>query len=184
MLALSHGRRSNHGAQIRGPRRPGGGLCRCPVQCPFPPSTRVVAPAVNNLLNLCDPGFAALLPPSIFPNTRQASTVLVDVPPATTTLPLTLLTLHVKPYRLLSCLPRSGPSNPQNIATMGIIEDEVKRLTGVVEGLESRIKQLEQKSFGSTTKSTEEIRMILMGPPGAGTDSQLAFCARRCRCCC
>jgi adenylate kinase len=63
---------------------------------------------------------------------------------------------------------------------MGIIEDEVKRLTGVVEGLESRIKQLEQKSFGSTTKSTEEIRMILMGPPGAGTASHLAFCARRC----
>lgn len=52
---------------------------------------------------------------------------------------------------------------------MGIIEDEVKRLTGVVEGLESRIKQLEQKSFGGSAKSSEEVRMVIMGPPGAGT---------------
>ena len=56
---------------------------------------------------------------------------------------------------------------------MGLIEDEVKRLTGVVEGLESRIKQLEQKSFGSSSKSADEVRMILIGPPGAGMPSQL-----------
>lgn len=50
---------------------------------------------------------------------------------------------------------------------MGVVEDEVKRLHGVVQGLEQRIKKLEERQFGAP-KSTEEVRMILIGPPGAG----------------
>lgn len=50
---------------------------------------------------------------------------------------------------------------------MGIIEDEVKGLQGKLDVLESRIKALETRQFGE--KSTaEQIRMILIGPPGAG----------------
>lgn len=50
---------------------------------------------------------------------------------------------------------------------MGIIEDEVKSLQGVVSNLESRIKKLEGRATGSSL-STDELRMILIGPPGAG----------------
>lgn len=50
---------------------------------------------------------------------------------------------------------------------MGLVEDELKQLKDVVSGLESRIKRLEQRGTGSSP-STEEVRMILIGPPGAG----------------
>jgi chemotaxis receptor (MCP) glutamine deamidase CheD len=50
---------------------------------------------------------------------------------------------------------------------MGYVEEEVKRLTATVEKLESRIRGLEDKAFGGA-KQSEEIRMILIGPPGAG----------------
>jgi adenylate kinase len=52
---------------------------------------------------------------------------------------------------------------------MGIIEDEVKRLQGVINRLEGRVQALEERQFGGSQKKTaEEIRMILIGPPGAG----------------
>lgn len=50
---------------------------------------------------------------------------------------------------------------------MGIIEDEVKGLHAKLEGLESRIKSLESRQFGGPL-TAEQIRMILIGPPGAG----------------
>ena len=55
---------------------------------------------------------------------------------------------------------------------MGLVEDEVQRLRDIVNGFESRIKKLEEKALlGGTEspKTTEEIRMILIGPPGAGS---------------
>ena len=55
---------------------------------------------------------------------------------------------------------------------MGFIEDEVKRLSASVEKLESRIRSMEERAFGGASKQSEEIRMILIGPPGAG-----AFCS-------
>lgn len=51
---------------------------------------------------------------------------------------------------------------------MGIIEDEVKGLHAKLEALETRIKDLETKHLGSKPLSSEQIRMILIGPPGAG----------------
>lgn len=55
---------------------------------------------------------------------------------------------------------------------MGLIEDEVSRLQGKMAQLDARIKSLEEKQFGGPAKTTEEIRMILIGPPGAGMSLQ------------
>lgn len=53
---------------------------------------------------------------------------------------------------------------------MGIVEDELKHLKDVVAGLESRIKRLE--GGGAVSAATaEDLRMILIGPPGAGMTS-------------
>lgn len=51
---------------------------------------------------------------------------------------------------------------------MGIIEDEVKNLQAKLDGLETRIKTLESRQFGGPGTTAEQIRMILIGPPGAG----------------
>ncbi len=50
---------------------------------------------------------------------------------------------------------------------MGFLDDEVNRLQNVVDKLEGRVKSLETRQFGGPM-STEEIRMILIGPPGSG----------------
>lgn len=57
---------------------------------------------------------------------------------------------------------------------MGIVDDELKQLKDIVSSLESRIKKLEAPGLGLSS-STDELRMILIGPPGAGTRSLLAF---------
>ncbi|KAK1719759.1 adenylate kinase [Colletotrichum lupini] len=47
-----------------------------------------------------------------------------------------------------------------------LVEEAVKKLTNTVESLESRIKSLEDRAAGGSGKlSTEEVRMILIGPP-------------------
>lgn len=52
---------------------------------------------------------------------------------------------------------------------MGYLDDEVKRLQGIISNIEGRVKALEERQFGGgQKKTTEEIRMILIGPPGAG----------------
>ena len=51
---------------------------------------------------------------------------------------------------------------------MGYLDDEVKRLHTVIEQLEGRVKSLETRHLGGAPVSTEAIRMILIGPPGAG----------------
>lgn len=50
---------------------------------------------------------------------------------------------------------------------MGFVEDELQQLKDIISTLDSRIKRLEQRATGYPP-STEEIRMILIGPPGAG----------------
>lgn len=50
---------------------------------------------------------------------------------------------------------------------MGIIDDEMKRLQDVVSGLEDRVRSLEQRQSGESI-SPGGVRMILIGPPGAG----------------
>lgn len=52
---------------------------------------------------------------------------------------------------------------------MGFVEDELKQLKDVIGNLESRVKQLEGRAGSAVAPlNTEEIRMILIGPPGAG----------------
>ena len=55
---------------------------------------------------------------------------------------------------------------------MGYVDAEIKRLQSIVDSLDDRLKALEAREFGGNSlhkKSTEEIRMLLIGPPGAGT---------------
>lgn len=52
---------------------------------------------------------------------------------------------------------------------MGYLDDEIKRLEGIISTLDGRVRALETRQVGGSQKKTaEEIRMILIGPPGAG----------------
>ncbi|KAF6828081.1 adenylate kinase [Colletotrichum musicola] len=63
---------------------------------------------------------------------------------------------------------------------MSLAEEAFKKLASTVENLESRIKALEDRAAGGSGKlSTEEVRMILIGPPGAGMQLQLSPLARK-----
>lgn len=50
---------------------------------------------------------------------------------------------------------------------MGVIDSELQRLRDVVSGLEARVEKLEERQTG-VAKPADGVRMILMGPPGAG----------------
>ncbi|KAF9776067.1 adenylate kinase [Fusarium sp. DS 682] len=65
---------------------------------------------------------------------------------------------------------------------MGFIEDELKQLKDVISTIDTRIKKLEARATGSPM-STEEIRMILIGPPGAGKGTQAPKIKERFSCC-
>ncbi|KAK5997364.1 Adenylate kinase [Cladobotryum mycophilum] len=66
---------------------------------------------------------------------------------------------------------------------MGFVEDELKQLKEVISNLDSRIKQLEQRTTGSAPVTTESLRMILIGPPGAGKGTQAPKIKERFSCC-
>ncbi|RFU76127.1 adenylate kinase [Trichoderma arundinaceum] len=66
---------------------------------------------------------------------------------------------------------------------MGFVEDELKHLRDVISSLDSRIKQLEQHATGGVPIGTESLRMILIGPPGAGKGTQAPKIKERFSCC-
>ena len=80
-----------------------------------------------------------------------------------------------------SASPWSGLRALHHFTMAPIGDDTVKALQDLVNKLESRVKQLEDKlthAQGGTKHTAEEsVRMILMGPPGAGMFSR-SFCCQ------
>ncbi|CEJ94492.1 Putative Adenylate kinase [[Torrubiella] hemipterigena] len=67
---------------------------------------------------------------------------------------------------------------------MGFVEDELKQLKSVISSLDARVKQLEHRATGAAGPvTTDEIRMILIGPPGAGKGTQAPKIKERFSCC-
>ncbi|KAK3321480.1 adenylate kinase-domain-containing protein [Cercophora scortea] len=67
---------------------------------------------------------------------------------------------------------------------MGYLDEEVKRLQGIIDTIEGRVRDLETKQFGSSSKkTTDEIRMLLIGPPGAGKGTQAPKIKEKFNCC-
>ena len=65
---------------------------------------------------------------------------------------------------------------------MGFVEEELKQLKDVIASLDSRIKRLEGNATGSAP-TRDELRMILIGPPGAGKGTQAPKIKERFSCC-
>ncbi|KAH7320295.1 adenylate kinase cytosolic [Stachybotrys elegans] len=66
---------------------------------------------------------------------------------------------------------------------MGFVEDELKQLKDVISNLDSRIKRLEQSTSGAPSSANKDLRMILIGPPGAGKGTQAPKIKERFSCC-
>jgi adenylate kinase len=64
---------------------------------------------------------------------------------------------------------------------MGAIDNELKRLQDVISNLDDRVKRLEQRQSGQSLP--ESVRMILIGPPGAGKGTQAPKIKERFSCC-
>ncbi|KXJ97032.1 adenylate kinase-domain-containing protein [Microdochium bolleyi] len=65
---------------------------------------------------------------------------------------------------------------------MSPIDTEFKRLQDVVSGLEQRVKQLEQRQSGGSSVG-DSVRMVIMGPPGAGKGTQAPKIKEKFSCC-
>jgi hypothetical protein len=145
------------------------GVCNlfpAPLQAcqPAKPRSKKIPSQVSSkfrLVNIFDLQFSRFLPIQR-PAVNSPSILPVDGP-----------TLPTRPSESSFVLDRPFfspfPLESQPVSNMGYLDDEVKRLQGIISTLEGRVKSLEERQTGgSPKKTTEEIRMLLIGPPGAG----------------
>ena len=105
--------------------------------------------------------------PHEFP--QRLNLQLVDLPPIAPSNCLPVIYLQLP-------APKLDATSRKHTDKMGYLEDEVKRLNTVLGSVEGRLKALEERQFGkSSGKTAEEIRMILIGPPGAGKLALVLF---------
>lgn len=103
----------------------------------------------------------------------EVASNLTSTAPVSSLLHPLQLCFNPLPTPLRASSPPYTPPNSSSFGTMAPLTDQVvDDLKNLVQKLETRVSELEAKltgGNGSSASSSSSMRMILMGPPGAGT---------------